>query len=173
MREINTVPEGLIGLLDMASRGQSPRSLEDTVRVNVDATRLYLLNRRVRIPGVTANITAYGFSPDASTGNRLRVPLGQAWFVHYYSARSSSGLPAGTTGLQMIPAFAFEGYTLGSQATALGDPQTTFAATNFATVHARDFWLRSGDWLGVAAQGGTIGGAFAMELHAWVTVLST
>ena len=93
--EINRVPQGLLGLLDMKARGNAPRVLNPEAQLVLESRDLYLLETRRFAQATTANTSSLGnFS---ATGGTLQVPSDELWLVYHHSVQRNSPLAAGTT----------------------------------------------------------------------------
>lgn len=92
---IQTIPQGLLGLLQLKQTGNNPRDLAESVQPTVDQFPLWIQrlsvdislalfggNSSVAIP--TANAGANFF-----TTNPLNVPQGVAWYVESYTISAS------------------------------------------------------------------------------------
>lgn len=88
--EVNRVPSGLLGYLDMKARGQNPRLLDGNVSASVDLDRWYEQQQR-EIPFTLITPAGVGF---VGVGT---VPQGQLWILRSISAYSTAALLAATT----------------------------------------------------------------------------
>jgi len=92
--EINRVPVGLLSLLDMKARGQSPRMLSGEVSSSLEILQLYLQNdRRLIRQSVTA---ALGVRQAVV----FTVPQQQFWLVH--GLHTSSGTLAAGSSTRLV-----------------------------------------------------------------------
>lgn len=90
--EVNRLPQGLLSLLDMNARGQTPRVLSGEVQLGIDGLGLYTrTGRTITVGPVSSNIGAAGFHP------RLTVPSREVWLAYNISILSGGVLAAGTT----------------------------------------------------------------------------
>jgi hypothetical protein len=88
---INRTPQGLLSLLDMVARGQTPRELGAATQLVIEARDLYAIGtaRALRVNTSAANLVGYW--------GGVAVPNNETWLVHGFSAQAALSLAAGTT----------------------------------------------------------------------------
>jgi len=89
--EVNRVPLGLLGLLDMKARGQTPRILDPSVQLGIEAADFYLQANRTTIQAAGSFVSGVGYFPS------FTVPNGIAYYIHGCSIGPIGNLAAGTT----------------------------------------------------------------------------
>lgn len=82
--EINRVPVGLLSLLDMKARGQSPRILSSQVDASLEMLDFYLQNGRQVFSG---SATSGAAPANAVIGT---VPQNELWYIHGISVNSGT-----------------------------------------------------------------------------------
>lgn len=169
---IQTFPRGLIGLLQLKSRGQMPDVLQGTVQPTVDLMQLWL--NAGQAPDTVLHARAIGagnggfweFSPNA-----ILVPQNEIWYVHHYTVRVA--IPAGATEQTRSFAPAMGVTQVGTILyQVLAAPQTFDGVAGVAVtgyVRAGGFWLGPGQSLGFV-----IGNVATATTHVFVgDVLAT
>ena len=137
---INRVPVGLLDLLDMKSRGQSPRELAGQVQGGIDLLPLYEIDLQRAAASVVVNVNA----PGSTHG--IQVPNDEIWHVLLHSVNASPG--AGEA-ISVAPSY-FSFLRLGGNfwTGAMGPPVSTGAVSTAASRADRDYWCGPGDQLG-------------------------
>jgi len=149
---IQTIPKGLLSLLNLKQMGQNPGNLLGDVYPTLDLRDQYMqylaVNQTALIGGVaTMNLaTASPGIRNFTTGNPV-VPNGQTWYVFDYTVFGSL-LPAET--LSLVPIFQEPG--TGGGEYAVGPPSVdviTARARGFCTKADKPFWLAPGTNLAI------------------------
>lgn len=165
-RELNRVPLGLLSILDMKARGDTPRELNPSLVPTIDILKLYLLQNRESIVGATDTITDPGLYLDVSTTGpggtpATQVPNDELWYVHHYTqfVITTDLLP---TGIQLVwhPALFLQGDNARPQLCFDGmhQPTSPWFEGCAAYMQGRNhFWMKPGDvsaaWVGVFTAG--------------------
>lgn len=138
---VNRVPVGLLDLLDMKSRGQTPRELSSQVQAGIDIAPLYYSDLEEAVAAVDAGVAAIGLTTS------LAVPQDEIWFVRQMSVSTTTG--AGEA-ISFAPWF----FTTlnrpggGFYSGALGVPMVLAASSTGAAFSNNPFWAQAGDRLG-------------------------
>lgn len=142
---INRVPVGLLDLLDMKSRGQTPRELSSWTQAVVDIAPLYFSDLERAVASVDAGVNAIGLTTS------LAVPQDEIWLVREMSVSTSTGAGEAIT-------FAPWLFTTlnrpggGFYSGAVGLPNTLAASSTGAAFANKPLWAQAGDRLGFIVQ---------------------
>jgi hypothetical protein len=141
---IQTLPLGLLGLLDLKTMGRNPPALGQTVAPVLDITQLYLNGKALEFAATSkaVGVGGYGLFLDFDTTVPITVPEGETWFVHDYTMLAQ--LNAGGTCNLVVPAWRPAGGNYHSLANEK-DPMPVGGNSMFSV---RDFWLPPGASLG-------------------------
>lgn len=155
---LQTIPPGLLGMLQLKNLGQAPQTLDDSVIPGIDLTEWYMVQNRETLLGTRAPANNDQANFWAMTTNPLTVPDREFWYV--WSATASIGFAVGdyTTSLScvaLVPGAGANAWVLlGQPATTIIDPLATPQAfTAFAGGSVRE-------WFGPGTQFGYGGGRF-------------
>lgn len=133
--EINRVPVGLLSLLDMKARGQSPRILSGSVDASLELLDFYLQNGRQIFSG-NASSGAAPFNVTIGT-----VPQNELWYIHGISILSGTL----TAALGVVPTV-LRTNTQGSVVThSLGEPHAYLTGDQVRSGWSGPFILQPGD----------------------------
>lgn len=87
----NTYLRGLLGLLDAKVEGKAPSVFLDELRLTLNALPFLYAQRRTVLVGATDNVTLGGWWP--SSGNAIRVPPGEVWYVEHANVIFGHSVP--------------------------------------------------------------------------------
>ena len=147
---IQTIPQGLLSLLQLKQTGSNPSQLLETVAPVVDLVQWWLQRQVVDLSfqlfGAvsTVLIGPAGHGQTAFTTNPITVPQQQQWWIESFSL---GGTLLAAEGITLAPLMLEAGGTTH----LLGPPYAdvvTARARDFA-VSVRNFWLAPGSSLGV------------------------
>jgi len=79
--EINRFPEGLLAVLDLKTRGNTPSGLGDQVTPGLDMLPYYELNRGWSVAQASSNAVGGSYTPT------IQVPNAEVWLVRAVSVR--------------------------------------------------------------------------------------
>lgn len=169
---IQTIPKGLLGLLQLKSRGQMPDVLNGNVQPSVDMLHMWL-QASAEVPlGVFAVALAAGtvgqqvFSPTP-----LLIPENEIWYVHHYTVVALC--PASTDAaynFQPMIRYTRLGTILWVGLTEFGSTvQGAAAGARRAAITARDFWAPPGSELGFFSGGIDTAGSLTFTATARIT----
>lgn len=146
-KPIQTIPQGLLGLLQLKQTGANPSDLLETVQPTVDLTNWWLQRQEVDIALVQSGFTNPVVINAAGIGvfglAALTVPGNDTWLVTNLTILASL---LATEDLVVSGGFTFPGsgsavYELGP---ALVEPTDSTARARQVTWSARGFWLQPG-----------------------------
>lgn len=164
---INRVPDGLLSLLDMATRGQAPRELAATTQLVLEARDLYAIAqaRALRSNSSAANLVGYW--------SCATVPQTETWLVHGFSAQAAVTLAAGTSyTIRCAYNAGFDPGTGTATHVGLGGSEThTAGGRPLITADRLPPMLRPGSTIGVWVDAVTLGTAVQWTGHVHYTVL--
>jgi len=152
--EINRVPQGLLSLLDMKARGQTPRVLAPEVGLSIEAFQLYGLQQRRRTRVVSAAISS------ATTFPLITIPQTEVWCVLTSSIGRGAVLAAGTTyRFSSYANFVNDDGTFSDH--SLCDPLSFTAGevVQLGSVHPEGLWYGPGTRFGIVCHAVTLGTA--------------
>lgn len=169
-RPYNRYPEGLLGLLDAKTRGQTPNELSDFTQATLELAPFLLEQGKEAVNDLTAAIGAVGRFFGANLS--LVVPNDEIWYMDAVMARPSGALGAGTT---------YRFYVCHDTALATGvSPQCLFmrsaqgAGTTGEQPAAQTgapFIMGPGDRIGVFVEAGVFGVPATFQIHGLFTRL--
>lgn len=145
---IQTLPSGLLGLLQLKQQGQNPSPLREDVQPTTDLTQFWFQNQMrdltLDFTGPHNTLVATGANGSKGFGT-IVVPNGELWYIENFSVNANL-LAAETCryALQFIDSVVGMQYFLTPD---VADIIT--ARTRSICVSTRNFWLSSGRILGI------------------------
>ena len=146
---IQTIPQGLLGLLQLKQAGRNPDQLSETVAPTVDMLTLWLNRQNVDLSINVIGGASTRNQPTATPGEfvfsvlPIVVPPGQTWWITDYTVKAT--LAAAET-LVFAPAILGGLFFNSMLAAPVNDIIT--ARARFVSCFARNFWLLPGQGLG-------------------------
>jgi len=98
MPAINRVPQGLLGLLDAKTQGETPKDSSGVLSPTIDLTPNYLANIPLQIALAVAGASStIGYK----TASQVTVPAGELWYVFAASAQRISTAANGANNISL------------------------------------------------------------------------
>lgn len=150
---IQTIPAGLLGLLELKTLGRLPDALSATVTPTVDMLEFWLRQR-----SFTNGSTVHGITQTTAPGSPLLfsptpivVPENQWWYFHEYSVIAVFTAAAGQQVDNYAPMIMYNRTGTINYATLAPGVSAVSSATQAVAqiVTARDFWANPGSGLGL------------------------
>ena len=91
---IQTIPQGLLGLLQLKEMGRNPATLSDVVTPQVDLFPLWIQRQQVTLVQPNTDTLTLATGATGAQNFATKVPQGQAWYVTYMAVDGSSNTAA-------------------------------------------------------------------------------
>jgi len=152
MKPIQTIPMGLLSLLQLKQQGQNPDTLSEVVNPVVDLLQFWLQYQSIDITTALFGGQVSRTVPTAGTGiygynapGPATVPPNQLWWIEHYTVEANL---LAAEYIRLAPMITAPSVGLQAQQIGTDVNDAVTARARSVSAHAHNFWVRGGAGLG-------------------------